>query len=664
MSQCQAGGRPGLLLHGFLICLFLLVWSATGQAALHPREPLPEYRLQVSFDLPRGKVLGRATILAPQGRKLTIDPGKLDILEIRHRGEKITSGRRTGKDIVLYAQGPIQVDYELSLKKTGDTAMNQRDLILLSGWYPQVEGFCRFKLTATLPSGYLAISEADQVTHTEKDGQVEFVFDFPYPLHDQDDITLAASNHWVVSRESQNNIEFLTYLFPEDAHLAPRYLEGARQALAKYEQLLGPYPYRRLAIVENSFKMGQAQPTYILLEPKDFQREDFERTLDHEIVHQWFGCAVSPDYDQGNWCESMATYFSNHLLQEEKGQGWQCRRRILSGFQTYTDTQREFPLRKFTERFDDPSRTIGYGKGAMVLHMLRRLAGDGAFYDAIRSFFKTNRFAVASWDDLKKSFEAQTKKDLSWFFHQWVDGTGQPQIRIDKATLKKDGDASVVNLALSQEGRVKRLSLPVRFSGPQGSRSFQVDLTRSTESFSFRLDFQPEKVIIDENYDVFRKLAPAENPPTLERLLAARDLVVVPPLGEKERYREVINKFTARGARLLEHPTKVQLESASLIVLGQKHCFLKPLLDETEPPDCPVVLSVRPQPRSSNLLAAFFISSAEVTPAALNKIFAFPFYSTYCMEAENQFFRTLAENQRGIQLYFPPHKLASRLTEN
>ena len=145
----------------------------------------------------------------------------------------------------------------------------------------------------------------------------------------------------------------------------------------------------------------------------------------------------------------------------------------------------------------------------MVLHMLRQQVGDGAFYEAIRSFFKTNRFAVASWDDLKKSFEAQTKKDLSWFFHQWVDGTGQPQIRIDKANLKKDGKASVVNLALGQEGRVKRLSLPVRFSGPQGSRIFQVDLSRRTESFSFRLDFQPEKVIIDENYDVFRKLAPA-----------------------------------------------------------------------------------------------------------------------------------------------------------
>ena len=199
-------------------------------------------------------------------------------------------------------------------------------------------GILRWKGSAGLSSALLCLLDIwlspkrTMSRAPKKMATAEFVFDFPYPLHDEDGITLAASNRWVVSRVSQNNIELLTYLFPEDAHLAPRYLERARHALAKYEHLLGPYPYRRLAIVENSFKVGQAQPTYILLEPGDFQREDFDRTLDHEIVHQWFGCAVSPDYDQGNWCEGMATYFSNHLLQEETGLGWQCRRRILSGF--------------------------------------------------------------------------------------------------------------------------------------------------------------------------------------------------------------------------------------------------------------------------------------------------------------------------------------------
>jgi aminopeptidase N len=529
MNRGQPGGRPALLRRGFLISLLLLGWSVSSQAALHPHEPLPEYRLQISFDLPKRTVLGRATILAPPGRKLVIDPGKLEILEIRQGGQKIASERRPGKDIVLYAQGPIQVEYELSLGKTGDNTMDQRDIILLSRWYPQVEGFCRFKLSATLPSGYLAVSEADQVTHTEKDGQTEFIFNFPYPLYGEDGITLAASNHWVVSRDSQNSIELLTYLFPEEAHLAPRYLERARQALARYEHLLGPYPYRRLTIVENSFQVSQAQPTYILLEQSDFQREDFGRNpLDHEIVHQWFGCAVSSDYDQGNWGEGLATYLANHLLQEERGLGRQWRHRILSSFQAHTEEHREFPLRKFTERVDNLSRAIGYGKAAMVFHMLRQQVGDQAFYQALQSFFKTNKFAVASWDDLRKSFETQTKQDLSWFFRQWVDGTGQPRIRIERADLKKDGQGSVVDLALSQEGQVKRLFLPVRFSGPQGSRSFQVDLSRKTETFSFQLDFQPEKVIIDENYDVFRKVEAAENPPALERLLTTPGLPVAP----------------------------------------------------------------------------------------------------------------------------------------
>ena len=505
----QPGSGPGLLLRVFLIFFLLLVWSPAGQAALHPREPLPEYSLQISFDLPRGKVLGRATILAPQGHKLTIYPEKLDILEIRNGGKKILFDRRPG-NMVLYAQGPIQINYEVSLGETGDIAMNQRGLILLSRWYPQVAGFCRYKLSATLPAGYMAVSEADQVTRLEKDGQTEFIFDFPYPLDDGESITLTASNHWVVSQARQNNVELFTCLFPEEAHLAPRYLEHIKHALARYEQLLGPYPYRRLVVAENSFQVSQAQPTYILMEQGDFFREDFARNpLDHEIVHQWFGCAVLADYDRGNWCEGLATYLSNYLLREEKGLGRQWRHWILSSFQTNSEGRREFPLRKFTERFDNLSRAIGYCKAAMVFHMLRRQLDDQVFYAALRRFFKTNRFAVASWDDLRRSFEAQTNQDFSWFFQQWVDGTGQPQIKIDQAYLKKDGQGYAVNLVLGQEGQVKRLSLPVRFCGPGCSRIFQVDLRRRTEKFTFHLDFQPEKVSIDENYDVFRKLAPA-----------------------------------------------------------------------------------------------------------------------------------------------------------
>jgi len=150
--------------------------------------------------------------------------------------------------------------------------------------------------------------------------------------------------------------------------------------------------------------------------------------------------------------------------------------------------------------------------------------------------------------------------------------------------------------------------------------------------------------------DVFRKLTPAENPPTLERLLAAVNLQVVAPSGEKERYREIINNFTARGARLQEYPTEDKLKSASLIILGRKNRWIKPLLGETEPLECPVVLKVRPHPRSPNLLAAVFISAIETPPDAIEKLLAHPFFSSYCIKKENQFSRTLTKNQPGIQL--------------
>jgi hypothetical protein len=635
-----------------IIFAFLFLVCAPGFAALKPPLNTPEYHLQVSFDIPQKKIRGRATILATSGRKLIIDPGELRILELKNNGKKVTLERRqAGEEIVLVPRGLVEVSYEAALEKTDRNIIDDRDVILLGMWYPQVKGFCRFNLAATLPAGYLAVSEANHITQNDKGGEVEFVFDFPDPREESDGVNFIASKQWIVSKETFRNIDLVTYLFPEEAHLASRYLERTRQTLANYEQLLGPFPYRRLAIVENSHDKTRAMPSAILIDKKVLQQSEVERTpLDHEIVHQWFGCAVTSDYDRGNWCEGMASYFADHLRQEDQDYIQLRQRRILSCFQGIMQWHREFPLRSFQQRFDDASRAVGYCKGAMVIHMLRRQVGDQTFYEAIKRFFQANRFAVASWDDLQKSFEAQSQQDLAWFFRQWVEDIGQPRIRIDKAILQKADQGFKANLALSQEGQVKRLSLPVRFTGPQGSRSFTVDLNRGKANFSFRLDFQPLEMIIDENYDVFRKLAPLENPPTLERLLADRNVWVIPPPGQREPYRQVIDKLHSRGVRIKENLPQTQFKSASLIILGRDNPLLKPLLGETDPQNCPMMLKVRRNPRSSNHLVAVVNAAAEINAAAVDKIFASPFYSTYCIKGENQVSQTLADIEPGIRL--------------
>ena len=53
--------------------LILVTWLPNpGHTALRPPSAIPEYSLEVSFDLPRGKIKGQAVIQAPPGKKLVI----------------------------------------------------------------------------------------------------------------------------------------------------------------------------------------------------------------------------------------------------------------------------------------------------------------------------------------------------------------------------------------------------------------------------------------------------------------------------------------------------------------------------------------------------------------------------------------------------------------
>ena len=56
-------------------------------------------------------------------------------------------------------------------------------------------------------------------------------------------------------------------------------------------------------------------------------------------------------------------------------------------------------------------RAVVYDKGAMVLHMLRRLVGDEAFFGGLRRFYDTWRFKKAGTDDLRRAMEEASGRE-------------------------------------------------------------------------------------------------------------------------------------------------------------------------------------------------------------------------------------------------------------
>ena len=60
----------------------------------------------------------------------------------------------------------------------------------------------------------------------------------------------------------------MVFLRTPDKGLAEKYLDATIRYIAMYEKLIGPYPYRKFALVENFWETGFGMPSFTLLGPK------------------------------------------------------------------------------------------------------------------------------------------------------------------------------------------------------------------------------------------------------------------------------------------------------------------------------------------------------------------------------------------------------------
>jgi aminopeptidase N len=93
-------------------------------------------------------------------------------------------------------------------------------------------------------------------------------------------------------------------------------------------------------------------------------------------------------------------------------------------------------------------RGLVYNKGAAVLHMLRRLVGDEAFFSGLKRFYEENRFKKAGTDDLRRAMEATSKRDLNRFFDRWIYDNAIPRLRFSSTV---EGQELVVHIEQNGE---------------------------------------------------------------------------------------------------------------------------------------------------------------------------------------------------------------------
>jgi aminopeptidase N len=126
-------------------------------------------------------------------------------------------------------------------------------------------------------------------------------------------------------------------------------------------------------------------------------------------------------------------------------------------------------------------RALVYNKGAAVLHMLRRLVGDEAFFGGLRQFYAANRFKKAGTDDLRQAMETASKRDLSRFFERWIYDNAIPRLRFSSAI---EGQEVVVKF--EQTGDVFDIPVTVGITYVDGKTvEFIVPVTEATTEARF-----------------------------------------------------------------------------------------------------------------------------------------------------------------------------------
>lgn len=638
----------------------------TSSARAESEAQFPKYNLSVSFDLKKNLVKGNATFFMSGERPAFLSTDGLNILSVKLDGSPARY-KNIPAGIEISGKGVAEISYEAVFKdnqggqEPGGSgvamadSVSEQGIALTENWYPSLSGLALYNLTANVPNGFSAISEAENITFRETSSGREYSFNFPHPL---DGIDFVAGNYQE-KKDIVNGIEVFTYFFPEDSALSDSYMENAKKYLKMYSELLVPYPYKRFSVVENIMPTGLSMPTFTLL-GREVVRLPFitETSLGHEITHQWFGNYVYGGHEGGNWLEAITTYLSDHYYEEQKGAGWEYRKKIMSDYQSYVTPENDFPLKEFTQRKDASSMAIGYGKGAMLFHMLKNTVGDEMFFLSLKRLIKDNEFRKASWADIQKSFERGSGKDLGWFFGQWLNRKGVAEVSVaDGRVLVLEG-IPTVSFQLLQKGEPYTLSLPLVIKGNKVESKSLIETGETKKYFRIRSEENPGAMVLDGNYDVMRKLSREEFPPVLSRLLGSDKKIVIYENKDKEKFQELISICEKKGftARNETEVKDEDIRTSSLLVLGFESAVLKRLFGGVGRRGPGFVLIVKENPLNASRVVAYCDgdSKDEVSLSAA-KIFHYGKYSVLRFERGRNVAKETETSERGMvsALYEP-----------
>ncbi|HEV2138284.1 MAG TPA: M1 family aminopeptidase [Nitrososphaerales archaeon] len=233
----------------------------------------------------------------------------------------------------------------------------------------------------------------------------------------------------------------------------------------------------------------------------------------HEAAHQWFGDLVTcSDWAHAWLNEGFATYFQ--VLYVEKSRGVdQMRWDLSSRVEEYFEEDENEYRRPIVDREyvwpDDLFDEHLYPKAASMLHELRFVMGDDAFFKGIKSYLEAFSYSSADTSDLLKSMVNSSGLQLEEFFEQAFFKAGHPEFDVTYLWEEEKRTATLrVRQAQKTDDGTPVFKLPCEIVFYiEGKRlHFLVNLDSAEQTLTFMLPSKPSIVEFDPRRWLLKKV--------------------------------------------------------------------------------------------------------------------------------------------------------------
>ncbi len=582
------------------------------------------YDLQLYFDIQKGILTGDA--------KIKTDHDSVALLDTSANITSIENARLIVKESRPYLlkegkKEPVDIKFIYKF------APGSKSVVLLSKWYPAIDLLCDYEILVKNPK----LPVVTETTEAEK-REEGTLYRYRYPL-DRAHIVIS-SDYNISSYHADSGIDIFTYLYPQHSSLSDLYLKLSGEYFSKYKRVFGFIPFKRFSIAETPFPAGYSMATFTLIGRQIIDKPFvLNSSLGHEIVHQWFGNYVYAPA-RGNWTEGLTTYYADYMYAKERGEDVRFRKDLLLKYNSYVNRTNEIALIEFTSKNRESKNAIGYGKSAFFFHMLEKKIGKDAFKKGVENLLEKYPFKIAGYSDLRKIFEESSGMKLMDFFKTWVYRKGAFKFDISNIRLKFVDDRYELSFDIHSNNMLSRL--PLKVCSKNECLWETIDLRNPHQKLE--LDIEPKKIIIDENYEIFRHLQPDEIPPVIYRILKG-DVTVVVDRKDRQRFSKMLQVF--KNVVLSDDIKFDAIKTKDILVLGADNSFLRQVaITFSMEGDTKIELFKNPLNRS-HIIAVF--ESRKLSPDIFYRLKHLGKYSTVVMKDGKIVKKETRPSQKGAQ---------------